>query len=320
MGAMSGMISAKACGGDVWKGALVGGLSSAASYGIGSLFGHTLGTFGNEILRASSHGLANGVIGTIDGHKFSTGFASGFMSSLAGSGMQALGIESSEIMCGGSSIVGGLTSRAFGDEFFYGANIGWNIASYNHGWKYDENGNRLYYELDEVVVYGQRKNFLFNEGRCINDFMGNVLYGFDNKRYKPMIVGAAFDYSLRNKNVGLKYIEMMSKYINPNIIKRCSKINNITSITYGLYDTYQGYIKDGYHIGYNTTKTAANNISGFVGGFLAAKYGFIYDGMTGASIGGVGALPGAVFGGIAFGIAGSYGASSISDFAIDLMW
>ena len=320
MGAVSGMISAKASGGDVWKGALFGGLSSAASYGIGSLFGHSLGTLGNEILRASSHGLANGVIGTIDGHKFSTGFASGFMSSLTGSGMQALGIESSEIMLGGSAIAGGLTSQAFGDKFIYGANIGWNIASYNHGWKYDKNGNKLYYELDEVVVYGQRNNFLLNEGRCINDFTGNVIYGFDNKRYKPMIVGAAFDYSLRNKAIGLKSVETMSKYINPNIIKRCSKINNITSITYGLYDTYQGYIKDGYHIGYNTTKTAANNISGFVGGFLAAKYGFIYGGMTGASIGGVGVLPGAVIGGIAFGIAGSYGASSISDFAIDLIW
>ena len=40
-------------------------------------------------------------------------FASGFMSSLAGSGIQASGIGSSEIIHGGCFIVGGLTSRAF---------------------------------------------------------------------------------------------------------------------------------------------------------------------------------------------------------------
>ena len=320
MGAISGMISSNESGGSVWNGALIGGLSSAATYGVGALFGHTLGTFGNEILRASSHGLANGVIGTINGHKFSTGFASGFMSSLAGSGIQASGIESSEIMHGGCFIVGGLTSQAFGDDFIYGANIGWNIASYNHGWKYDKNGNRLYYELDEVIVLGQRKNLLLNEGRNFNNFMGNVLYGFDNERYKPLIVGAAFDFSLRNKKIGLKSVETMSKNISPYIIKRCSKINNITSIAFGFYDTCQGYIKDGYNIGYNTTKIAANNVSGIVGGAVAAKYGFLYGGMVGSSIGGVGALPGSIIGGVALGIAGSYGASCISDFAIDLMW
>ena len=108
----------------------------------------------------------------------------------------------------------------------------------------------------------------------------------------------------------------MSKNISPYIIKRCSKINNITSIAFGFYDTCQGYIKDGY----NTTKIAANNVSGIVGGAVAAKYGFLYGGMVGSSIGGVGALPGSIIGGVALGIAGSYGASCISDFAIDLMW
>ncbi len=171
IGTISGYTNAIINGGNAWRGAFYGGLSSAATYGIGSSFGHTLGTLGTEMLRAGCHGLADGIIGTIGGHKFGTGFASGFLSSLTGSGIQALGIESSNILIGGCSITGGLASHVFGDDFLYGANIGMNIASYNHGWKYDEKGNRLYYELDEVIVYGQRRNFILNKGRFINDFI-----------------------------------------------------------------------------------------------------------------------------------------------------
>ena len=133
IGAISGYTNAIINGGNAWRGAFFCGLSSAATYGIGSAFGHTFGTVGTELLRAGSHGLANGIIGTIGGHKFGPGFASGFMSSLAGSCIQAFGIESPNILIGGCSITGGLTSYALGEDFLYGANIGMNIASYNHG-------------------------------------------------------------------------------------------------------------------------------------------------------------------------------------------
>lgn len=54
----------------VWKGALVGGLSSFASYGVGSLFGHSVGTFGHELLRAGAHGLTSGTLSYLNGGKF----------------------------------------------------------------------------------------------------------------------------------------------------------------------------------------------------------------------------------------------------------
>lgn len=313
VGAVSGMMNAKANGESLWKGALFGGLSSAASYSVGALFGHSLGTMGNEILRAGSHGLVNGLMGTIDGHGFSTGFASGFMSSLAGSGMQALGIESSNILLGGCSVAGGLTSRVMGDDFSYGANIGLNIGLYNHGWKYDENGNRLYYELDEVVVYGQRKNFWLNEGRGYNNFIGNILYGFDDKLYKPRIIGTAFNYSLKNNKFGLSSVETMSKYIKPNMLKYANRASNASSIVYGAVDTYQGYVKDGNTLGYNATKAASKSLISFAAGLESAKvcaeYGTLYGGIYGGIISGI-------VGGIAGSLVGGY----ISDCSIDYLF
>ena len=156
IGAISGYTNAIASGGNVWKGALTGGLTSLASYGIGSFFGHTVGSFGGELLRAGTHGLSNGLTSMMDGHSFGTGFASGFASSLAGSGIGALGVSSKFMMNIGCSVAGGLASWATGDNFFYGAGIGGNIGAYNHGWVYDERGRRVTYLLDEVVVVGKR--------------------------------------------------------------------------------------------------------------------------------------------------------------------
>ena len=53
----------------IWRGALLGGLSAAATYGIGSIF-NGVGTFGHELLRAGAHGLSSGVFNALNGDNF----------------------------------------------------------------------------------------------------------------------------------------------------------------------------------------------------------------------------------------------------------
>ena len=74
----SSMMFAAYNGDNIWKAAGISLLSSAASYGIGSIFG-TTGTFGHELLRAGAHGFANGAINALNGGSFGSGFTSGFI-------------------------------------------------------------------------------------------------------------------------------------------------------------------------------------------------------------------------------------------------
>ena len=132
----------------VWKAAGISLLSSAASYGIGSIFGAT-GTFGHELLRAGAHGLASGVTSALSGDNFGRGFVSGVVSS--GIGSFASGIDMNDgLMLASCAAAGGLTEWALGGDFIDGAMTGLNIGLYNHCLHYDAE-----VELPEVTVTGK---------------------------------------------------------------------------------------------------------------------------------------------------------------------
>lgn len=132
--ATSNAILANKSGKSPWSGALVGGLSSLASYGVGSLFGHSMGTFGHELLRAGAHGLTSGTLNWINGDNFFTGAASGTAASLMGSGAQSLRFGAEGVLAA-ASIGGGIGSLATGGNFMDGFGIGFNIGSLNHNGK-----------------------------------------------------------------------------------------------------------------------------------------------------------------------------------------
>ena len=76
LGAMMGAMNAAMSDKPIWRGALLGGLSAAATYGIGSIF-NGVGTFGHELLRAGAHGLSSGVFNALNGDNFWNGLISG---------------------------------------------------------------------------------------------------------------------------------------------------------------------------------------------------------------------------------------------------
>lgn len=130
-GAITGAMKAKMSDQSMWKGALAGGLSSWASYGVGSLFGHGLGNFGNELLRSGAHGVTSGALSWLNGGSFGQGMLSGFASSLAGSGAQALGFGSNGVLAS-TSLAGGIASWAAGGSFMNGVGIGSSVGTFNH--------------------------------------------------------------------------------------------------------------------------------------------------------------------------------------------
>lgn len=131
-GAVTGMMSS---GMSLWRGALAGGLSSLASYGVGSLFGHGLGTFGHELLRAGAHGLTSGTLNWINGDNFFTGAASGTAASLFGSSAQSLHLGARGVLAA-TSIGGGLGALATGGKFMNGLGIGMTVGTFNHNGKF----------------------------------------------------------------------------------------------------------------------------------------------------------------------------------------
>jgi hypothetical protein len=126
--------------------------------GIGQLLGHGVGTFGNEMLRAGLHGVNSGLISSLDGGNFFTGMATGSVSSLVGSGTQALGM-SNTLVRASTAVAGSVSSGLLGGGWIEGAMQGYDIGTFNHTWKYL--GNGLYEcTLDEIVVTASRRSFM----------------------------------------------------------------------------------------------------------------------------------------------------------------
>lgn len=111
-----------------------GALSGAVTMGIGEQFG-SIGKFGHELLRGAAHGLAQGGISELSGGKFLTGFATGALSSVAGSAWGAWGgdfADSAVGMLAFSAVSGGITAELTGGDFWRGASTGAIIAGLNH--------------------------------------------------------------------------------------------------------------------------------------------------------------------------------------------
>lgn len=141
------------------KGLATSAVSLAGSYAtnmIGNTLGHQLGGLGTEIFRAGAHGLIQGAVSDFTGGNFFSAFASGSLSSLAGSGLSSLG-ASSDMNLLGMGTIGGLTSSFTGGDFFEGFMSGLNIGALNHKWEILPDGTP-HCILDDVVVTGINKS------------------------------------------------------------------------------------------------------------------------------------------------------------------
>ena len=161
MGAMMGAMNAAMSDKPIWKGALLGAASAAATYGIGQLFG-VAGSFVHELLRAGVHGLSSGVFNALNGDNFWNGLISGAASSGIGSYAQSVNLNSG-LMVASTTAMGGIVAWATGGDFLQGAMQGMNIGFFNHAMhdvppsvSTQQNDQDLPNMLPEVVVTAKR--------------------------------------------------------------------------------------------------------------------------------------------------------------------
>jgi hypothetical protein len=127
--------------GSMLKGALFGAVSAGIANEIGNWAGglegvgdgHSLsffteGSFVPALAKAAMHGIARGVIDTIQGGKFGAGFASGFVSSGFAVSQKWGTVESRTIVM---AMVGGTTSQITGGKFANGAITGAFVHLFN---------------------------------------------------------------------------------------------------------------------------------------------------------------------------------------------
>jgi hypothetical protein len=222
-------------GGDFLKSMGIGAISGIATAGIGSAFGG-VGGFGKEALRAGAHGILNGGLEELQGGSFGSGFLSGSLGSLAGSGFQAWGGKFAKSIYGTvsfSAVGGGIGAELGGGDFWRGAATGATVGLLNHARHIQQSNQQtrlqvkaarafledLGYSSEQVAqdVVMQRNNFfskyyaeLRNFKHYSSSFTGDHIdsYSKTNDAYlsvsRELTIGKIFGVSI-TENFAAKY-------------------------------------------------------------------------------------------------------------------
>lgn len=275
----SSVLTAAAQGQNVWKAAGMSILTSAVSYGLGSIassatnaigncFGHGTGSWATELARAGAHGLVNGtsaaVSNVIAGNGFSgfgSGFATGFVSSLAGSGVGAMG-WSSEAVKSTMFMTGGLTAGLTGRDFITGAMEGYSIGALNHTWKKD--GISYSNEIDpnytatgdisEIIITPLSSMSLSNDGFLfLQAREGCVLLPYNDSRgfatigYGHLIAMAPVNAAIRRAWKGFTK-EDASQLFKVDVVERENQIKKLIHVPLTQYQ-YDAIVSFSYNVG-----------------------------------------------------------------------
>ena len=312
MGAMMGAMNAAMSDKPIWKGALLGAASTAATYGIGSIF-NGVGTVGHELLRAGAHGLSSGVFNALNGDNFWNGLISGAASSGIGSYAQSVNLNTG-LMVASTTTMGGIVAWATGDDFLQGAMQGMQIGILNHSLHDGDEGSiplkvsvtTNEAGMYEVTVIGARKGGKENIlaiaaeintitdcfGTSLKKNSGNTTLGSNGKLYYHVAGQRGF--------YGNQYVSTVRLVHVGKVITKAT--GSVGKVLDGI-SIYDGYKQDRNQIGYNTVRAVADVAGGWAGAVAGLKIGT----SIGSLFGGVGAIPGAVIGSTVFGIIGAYG-------------
>ncbi len=328
----SSMMQAAANGQNIWKAGAFSLLSSAASFGIGQLFG-SVGSIGKELLRAGAHGIASGIFNVLGGGDFGNGFAAGATASGLGSFAQGVKMRPG-MMVLTTSVAGGVAAWATGGNFLKGALQGLTIGFFNHymhgttTYYSDSNGN-IHAYLPELVCEGKKypqlafaecaltitsdfKDFIENTGKAFVKFGENSTLGNNGNFYFHTYAQRQF---YGNQYVKTTKLTILGDNIVPKT-KIAGRYLGAAQLITGASKDYLDYRNTGYTDGYNTFKAAG----GWAGAWTGAKMGFWLGGELGACFEGVGAIPGAIIGSVFFGcLGGIYGADA-GEQAVDYIY
>ena len=324
LSAANSMIGAAYSGKSVWKAGAFSLLSSAARYGVGAVFGQT-GSFGNELLRAGAHGLADATLSALSGGDFFSSFVSSASSSGIGSYAQAARMGTG-LMGASSSAMGGMVAWVTGGDFLQGALKGLQIGLLNHAmhdggfgirYYHDKNGNQCG-DISEVVVTPDKSwvvpvaettnTILDNIGSSLKKHGGNSTWGSNGHFYwhgsgKQGFYGNQYVTATKLSVIGVK----IAKYTGPT-----GKTLDFIQLTNGIYSDYEAYGQYGYTNGYNSIMATARIVGGSVGSIKLMG--------VAASAGSTFGPAGTVIGGIVGGIIGAWGGSKLCEIGVNMLY
>jgi RHS repeat-associated protein len=201
---------------------VIGGVSAAATCGIGEIFGGVGsmadGSFSvlRELGRATAHGIVQGGLSVAGGGSFGSGFVSGAFSSMAGALAAGSGIEFIQTGFGHAMIAsatGGIASVIAGGDFFQGAVSGLFVSLFNQG---EKHGGELSDEGLEFIA----KNESFKP--IYNDSQGYATCGYGHLlHYSPYTHEDVIKYGKMTKAEGLRLlkqdIQNVVRYVNSRV-------------------------------------------------------------------------------------------------------
>lgn len=320
----SSMMQAAANGQNIWKAGAFSLLSSAASFGIGQLFG-SVGSIGKELLRAGAHGIASGIFNVLGGGDFGNGFATGATASGLGSFAQGVKMRPGMMMLT-TSVAGGVAAWATGGNFLKGALQGLTIGFFNHGMHvlYEDKQGNLFCHLDEYVCISTQEKKV--PGDNILEIAVSINTGIDT--FGSLLemgggnstIGSNGKFYLRTSNqrgfYGNKYVKTIkltdigkgiTKFTDPG-----GKILDYAQIGEAIYYDVQDYKNNGHTNGYNTVRASCSCVASNAGFYMGAEIGVIFGTPFGPA--------GIVIGYFVGGFAGSYLFSTATESAIDLIY
>ena len=305
MGAMMGAMNAAMSDKPIWKGALLGTASTAATYGIGQLFG-VAGSFGHELLRAGAHGLSSGVFNALNGDNFWNGLISGAASSGMGSFAQSSNWNP-YLLIASTTAAGGAIAWATGGDFLQGALNGLQIGAFNFVEDddrpikyYHDSNNNLYGEIPEIVVYPNKRvaNALATAATFETAATGlSILNGVDYYSGKVRVATNGKIYL--PKSNGVFYGNQFVKTAPVKNLKYLGKYSMFFSAAEDFANFNAAYIEDGNTFGINSRRYLCHVVGRELGSWGGRIGGAALGGLAGS---GAGSVPL----GIAGGIAGDY--------------
>ena len=222
------------------KGALFGGISAAAFYGIGAHFTALTGLPAGGAGHVLTHGLAGGVLAELQGGQFGNGFLAAGLSK-AVMGQLRYTDPSAPAVIGRTTIaavVGGTISRITGGKFANGALTAAMAQLFNNEAANIAKANRQK-QLAHLIVRPTEDSILYEYGDASvlvqNDVPGNGIPQVSIKQIGQML-------DLSNQEGG-RTVNIISGYRGPNHVN--------TSINHEKYGALDVYINN-----YNSTQTA----------------------------------------------------------------
>lgn len=230
-------------------------VSAGLSFGIGTIAKTFFeSAVSQAFFQAGAHAVTGGAMSAIDGGKFYSGFASGAMSSLVGSGIAGLELKSEALSdaltLASGGLTGGFSSMIAGGSFSQGMRQGLIFTGFNNVTKKFINTFNI--EIEDNTMSNDNKIIKGENGEPT--IIGNNIILFDRQKQKDI---GLYDYAIR-QDVSSDVIKIFGHGGWGNINESLNNPKRISDFLYDNNSLWRDYIDGGKKISINVEIHACN--------------------------------------------------------------